>query len=81
MNKSGSPLAPAYIAVDSNNALTALTQYIELENIFTYYMTIPVNYIFLIQGILQMISSVWSLTVISLSVRPTKNGNTMIRTA
>lgn len=36
---------PVYIAANSNNPLTALTQCLELENIFMYYMTISVDFI------------------------------------
>lgn len=36
---------PVYIAANSNNPLTALTQCLEIENIFMYYMKISVDFI------------------------------------
>lgn len=36
---------PVYIAANSNNPLTALTQCLEIENIFMFYMKISVDFI------------------------------------
>jgi len=79
VNNSGSPFAPAYIAADSNNILTALTQCLELR-IFScitrqWLPTLSLKH----QSIMKFISSAWTFTVISPGVRPTKSENRMIR--
>lgn len=45
MNNFAWAFMPVYIAANSNNPLTALTQCLEIENIFMYYVTISVDFI------------------------------------
>lgn len=44
-NNSGCSFAPAYMTAVSNNTLTALIPCMKLEKIFSYYMTITIDFI------------------------------------
>lgn len=70
MNNPDSPSAPSYITADCGNVLTAFTQCLELENIFTYCKAITTNLVPLTSRYTS--NDFISLTTINLSVRPTK---------
>lgn len=70
VNNPDSPSAPSYITADCGNVLTAFTQCLELENIFTYCKAITTNLVPLTSRYTS--NDFISLTTINLSVRPTK---------